>query len=207
MKEFIKDQEQLSDFLNIKGADLFFIDNFHYHDFLNCISDNRKIIKEGVSSKLIEKYYVILNELSNFLHRFSSTYNFLQVTDLSIKNSDEYYINVICEFRGSIYAINFEFEYEYNEGEWKICDMFFRREINKYHNLMVAEVDNDDIDEFYSISCLVAGTDETDDVEVYIKDDNVMKILKDGITDQLNTMSNGFIKIADEFKNSVRDFI
>ena len=47
MKEFIKDQEQLSDFLIIKGADSFFIDNFHYHDFLNCISDKRKIIKVG----------------------------------------------------------------------------------------------------------------------------------------------------------------
>lgn len=207
MREFIKDQEQLTDLLSSKGASSFFIDNFHYHDFLNCISDNRKIIKEGVSSKLIEKYYVILNELSNFLHRFSSTYNFLQVTDLSIKNSDEYYINVICEFRGSIYAINFEFEYEYNEGEWKIYDMFFRREISTCHGLVVADNDTDDIDEFYSICYLVTGTDETDSIEVYIKDDNVMEILKDCIADQLNTMSNGFSKIAGEFKNSVSEFM
>lgn len=205
MKEFIKDQEQLTDLLSSKGAGSFFIDNFHYHDFLNCISDNRKIIKEGVSSKLIEKYYVILNDLSNFLHRFSSTYNFLQVTDLSIENSDEYYINVVCEFRGSIYAINFEFEYKYNEGEWKICDIFFKREINTHHGLIVADNDNDD--EFYSISCFVAGTDETDNVEVYIKDDNVMEILKDGIADQLNTISNGFSKIAGAFKNSVSEFM
>lgn len=207
MREFIKDQEQLTDLLSSKGASSFFIDNFHYHDFLNCISDNRKIIKEGVSSKLIEKYYVILNELSNFLHRFSSTYNFLQVTDLSIKNSDEYYINVICEFRGSIYAINFEFEYEYNEGEWKICDMFFRREINVCDGLIVADNDNDDIDEFYSICCLVAGTDKTDNVEVYIKDTNVMEIIKDGIADQLNTISNEFSKIAAGFKSSVSEFM
>lgn len=206
MREFIKDQEQLTDFLSSKGASSFFIDNFHYHDFLNRISDKRKIIKEGVSSKVIEKYYIILNELSNFLHRFSSTYNFLYITDLNIKSSDEY-INVVCEFRGSVYTISFESEYKYNEGEWKICDMFFRREINVCDGLIVADNDNDDIDEFYSICCLVAGTDKTDNVEVYIKDTNVMEIIKDGIADQLNTISNAFSKIAAGFKSSVSEFM
>lgn len=206
MREFIKDQEQLTDFLSSKGASSFFIGNFHYHDFLNCISDKRKIIKEGVSSKVIEKYYIILNELSNFLHRFSSTYNFLYITDLNIKSSDEY-INVVCEFRGSVYTISFESEYKYNEGEWKICDMFFRREINVCDGLIVADNDNDDIDEFYSICCLVAGTDKTDNVEVYIKDTNVMEIIKDGIADQLNTISNEFSKIAAGFKSSVSEFM
>lgn len=43
MREFIKDQEQLTDLLSSKGASSFFTDNFHYHDFLNCISDNGKI--------------------------------------------------------------------------------------------------------------------------------------------------------------------
>lgn len=204
MKEFIKDQEQLSDFLIIKGADSFFIDNFHYHDFLNCISDKRKIIKEGVSSKVIEEYYTILNELSNFMYKFSSIYNSLYIADLTVKSSDEY-INVLCEFRGSVYIINFEFDYKRNEGEWKICDLFFKREINFCHGLIVA--DEDDEEEFYSICCLVVGTDETDDVNAYIKDDNIMEIINNGIRDQLKVMSNGFSKIADDFSHSIREFM
>lgn len=206
MREFIKDQEQLTDFLSSKGASSFFIDNFHYHDFLNCISDKRKIIKEGVSSKVIEEYYTILNELSNFMYKFSSIYNSLYIADLTVKSSDEY-INVLCEFRGSVYIINFEFDYKRNEGEWKICDMFFRREINVCDGLIVADNDNDDIDEFYSICCLVAGTDKTDNVDAYIKDDNIMEIINNGIRDQLKVMSNGFSKIADDFSHSIREFM